>query len=120
MSRRKEAHRFYIPKAIWFFTVNLAERRNNTLLVEKINELRYAFRYVKTSKLFEINATVVMPDHLHCIWTLPPDDGDFLIRWNMLKRRFSCAIDSSESISKSCKNAASEALTQGHKWQRRF
>jgi putative transposase len=37
---------FYIPKAMWFFTVNLAERKNNHLLIDKVDALRNAFRYV--------------------------------------------------------------------------
>ncbi len=47
-----EYRRFYIPKAIWLFTVNLAERKNNHLLIDKIDELRNAFRYVKQRKPF--------------------------------------------------------------------
>jgi putative transposase len=65
--------RFYLPNATWFFTVNLAERHNNHLLIEKIDALRATFRYVKERRAFHINAIVIMPDHLHCIWTLPPD-----------------------------------------------
>ena len=55
--------RFYLPNATWFFTVNLAERHNNHLLIEKIDTLRAAFRYVKERKAFRINAIVIMPDH---------------------------------------------------------
>ena len=95
-----EYRRFYMPKTMWFFTVNLAERKNNDLLVDKIDELRNAFRYVKQRKPFHIDAIVIMPDHLHCIWTLPPDDGNFSVRWNMLKGRFSRAIDHGERVSK--------------------
>ncbi|MDO8843984.1 MAG: transposase [Methylicorpusculum sp.] len=96
-----EYRRFYIPKAMWFFTVNLAERRNNRLLIEKIDVLRDAFRFVKQQRPFYMNAVVIMPDHLHCIWTMPSDDGDFSIRWNMLKGRFSRSIDVGERVSKS-------------------
>jgi putative transposase len=46
-------------------------------LVEKIDLLRTAFRYVKERKPYRIDAIVIMPDHLHCIWTLPPGDADF-------------------------------------------
>jgi len=56
--------RIYIPGSTWFFTVNLAERRDNNLLVEKIDLLRSAFRYVKERKPYRINAIVIMPDHL--------------------------------------------------------
>jgi len=67
--------RIYIPGSTWFFTVNLAERRHNYLLVEKIDLLRTAFRYVKERRPFQVNAVVIMPDHLHCIWTLAPGDA---------------------------------------------
>ena len=104
-----EYRRFYIPKAMWFFTVNLAERKNNNLLVEKID----AFRYVKQQKCFEINAIVIMPDHLHCIWTLPENDGDYSTRWNLLKGYFSRKIPNGERISKSRQKRRERGL-----WQR--
>ena len=62
--------RIYTPGASWFFTVNLAQRENNHLLIERVDLLREAFLYVKKRKPFDINAIVIMPDHLHCIWTL--------------------------------------------------
>lgn len=77
--------RLYTPNSTWFFTVNLAERKNNQLLIEHIDSLRAAFRYVKTRHDFHINAIVILPEHLHCIWTLPPDDSDYSNRWNQLK-----------------------------------
>ncbi|QPK64521.1 transposase [Methylomonas sp. LL1] len=110
-----EYRRFYIPKAMWFFTVNLAERKNNHLLITKIDELRNAFRYVKQRKPFHIDAIVILPDHLHCIWTLPPNDGNFSVRWNMLKGRFSRSIDHGERISKSRQKRRERGI-----WQRRL
>ncbi|WP_442497152.1 REP-associated tyrosine transposase [Methylobacter sp. sgz302048] len=107
--------RIYIPGSTWFFTVNLVERRNNYLLVEKINLLRAAFRYVKERKPYRINAVVILPDHLHCIWTLPPGDGDFSMRWNLLKGHFSRAIPQGERISSSRSKRRERGL-----WQRRF
>jgi putative transposase len=79
-----------------FFTVNLAERHNNHLLIEHIDLLRASFHYVKTRKPFHINAIVILPEHLHCIWTLPPDDTDFSTRWNLLKGHFSRSIPQGE------------------------
>lgn len=98
-----------------FFTENLAERQNNHLLVEKIDSLRAAFRYVKERRPFHINAVVIMPDHLHCILTLPPNDADLSIRWNLLKGHFSSAIGKGERISES-RNKRRERGS----WQRRF
>ena len=110
-----EYRRFYIPNALWFFTVNLAERKNNRLLIEQIDLLGQAFRYVKTRKPFYMNAVVIMPDHLHCIWRLPPEDGDYSIRWNLLKGYFSRKISTGERISNSRQKRRERGI-----WQRRF
>ena len=107
--------RVYISGATWFFTVNLAERRNNSLLVEHIDLLRAAFLYVKKRKPYTINAAVIMPDHLHCIWTLPAEDADFSVRWNLLKGYFSRGIPKVENISQSWIKRRERGL-----WQRRF
>lgn len=73
--------RIHTPGATWFFTVILAERNNNALLVDHVDQLKQAFRYVKERRPFLINATVMMPDHLHSIWTLPAGDTDYSTRW---------------------------------------
>lgn len=65
-----------LPGATYFFTVNLA-KRNGRLLVEHADALRESVRRVKTAHPFVINAMVVLPDHLHALWTLPEGDGDF-------------------------------------------
>lgn len=72
-----EYRRFHLPGATWFFTVNLAERLGNRLLVEHIDVLRAAFSHVKIKHPFTIDAIVVLPEHLHCVLTLPEGDGDF-------------------------------------------
>jgi len=59
------------------FTVNLAERRGNRLLTDRVDALRAAFIDVKHKHPFKINAAVILPDHLHCIWTLPEGLGPF-------------------------------------------
>ena len=110
-----EYRRVYIPGVTWFFTVNLACHRGNHLLVEKIDQLRTAFRYVKERRPFRINAVVIMPDHLHCIWTLPEGDSDCSTRWNLLKGQFSRAIDRGERVSESRCKRRERGL-----WQRRF
>ncbi|GLT24242.1 transposase [Zoogloea oryzae] len=59
------------------------------VLDEAFDVLRNAFRAVRQSRPFEIDAIVAMPGHLHCIWTLPPGDGDFSTRWRLVKTWFS-------------------------------
>jgi putative transposase len=107
--------RAYVPGASWFFTVNLAERKDNRLLVDNIDGLRAAFRYVKARHPFHMDAVVVLPDHLHCIWTLPPGDADFSTRWNLVKGHFCRAIEKGERISPSRGKRRERGV-----WQRRF
>ena len=64
--------RYRMAGGTYFFTVNLLERYPNDLLVRGIDALRSAVRGVLKTRLFHIDAWVVLPDHLHCIWTLPP------------------------------------------------
>lgn len=79
----------YVPGGTYFFTGNLAWRGED-LLVREIDVLREAVRDVKAAHPFKIDAFVVMPDHLHCVWTLPEGDADFSVRWGgVIKARFS-------------------------------
>lgn len=110
-----EYRRFQHPGASWFFTVNLAERRNNRLLTERIDLLRAAFAQVKYKYQFQIDAIVILPEHLHCILTLPEDDTDFSTRWGLIKAYFSHHIAKGERISQSRASRGKRGL-----WQRRF
>ena len=69
-----------VPGGTFFFTVNLFDRRSN-LLVTHIDALRDAVRRVRARAPFHIEAWVVLPDHLHCLWTLPQGDADCPGRW---------------------------------------
>jgi putative transposase len=103
------------PGGTWFFTVNLAERRGKRLLVERIDLLRTAFRDVKLKRPFLMEAFVILPNHLHCIWTLPPNDTDFASRWGLIKSQFSRGIEKRERISQSRSKRGERGI-----WQRRF
>jgi len=72
----------------YFFTVNLADRRLR-LLTENIDLLRAAFRETRSRHPFSIDAIVILPDHLHAIWTLPEGDFRFAVRWRLIKSAFS-------------------------------
>ncbi|MEZ5594062.1 MAG: transposase [Gammaproteobacteria bacterium] len=103
------------PGASWFFTVNLAERRHNHLLTDHIDCLRDAFRHVKAAHPFRLDAIVILPDHLHCIWTLSPNDSDYSTRWGLIKARFSRGIAKAETRSVSRAKRGERGI-----WQRRF
>src|SRR5579885_3212963 len=92
--------RNFVRGGSFFFTVNLADRRQR-LLVEHIDHLRLAFREVHQRHPFLIEAIVVLPDHLHAIWTLPEGDRDFSVRWRLIKATFSRHVPSGEQVSAS-------------------
>jgi putative transposase len=110
-----EYRRANIPGASWFFTVNLAERHGNCLLFDHIDLLRRVFREVKHRHPFAIEAMVVLPEHLHCIWTLPGGDADYKMRWALIKAGFSRQLPAGERRSES-------RLKRGERgiWQRRY
>ncbi|VUT11548.1 REP-associated tyrosine transposase [Klebsiella spallanzanii] len=83
--------RYYLKGGTWFFTVNLRNRKS-ALLTEHIGDLRNAILTIKRRKPFYINAWTILPEHLHCIWTLPEDDSDFSARWRDIKGYFSKAL----------------------------
>jgi putative transposase len=92
-----------VPGGSYFFTVALLERRRR-LLTAHIDALRAAFRSVCTQRPFRIDAVVILPDHLHCIWTLPPNDADFSTRWRLIKASFARAVAPGERLPSSCIN----------------
>lgn len=87
--------RNYIKGGSWFFTVNLRDRRSD-LLVCQIALLKRAITQVKCHKPFHINAWVVLPEHMHCLWTLPENDSDFSGRWRDIKKRFTRDLGAQE------------------------
>lgn len=103
-----------IQGGCYFFTVALASRQS-ALLVEQVDILRQSFRLVKQRHPFEIIAMVVMPEHLHAIWQLPPGDADFALRWSLIKSGFSRAIPKYEYIRPSRADKRERGL-----WQRRY
>jgi putative transposase len=106
--------RVFIPGGCYFFTVNLLDR-NARLLVEYIDSLRIAVRETQRRFPFEIDAMVILPDHIHAIWTLPPGDSDFSVRWRWIKIRFSRTIPKGEQLS-----AVRRARRERGIWQRRY
>jgi REP element-mobilizing transposase RayT len=86
--RMADYRRNRVSGGTFFFTVNLLERRSN-LLVEHIDALRAVVRRVRARAPFHIDAWVVLPDHMHCLWTLPQGDADFPGRWRAIKIAFS-------------------------------
>ena len=72
----------------YFFTV-VSYKRRKILVGELARKyLRSAFEKVRSKRHFKTVAFCLLPEHLHCIWELPEGDGDFSIRWSLIKRDF--------------------------------
>jgi putative transposase len=79
--------RSQVAGASYFFTVTLQDRRARSL-TDHAGELRECVVDVKRRHPFEVDAMVVLPDHLHALWTLPLDDADYATRWMLIKQGF--------------------------------
>lgn len=106
--------RLRIPGSTWYFTVNLADR-GDTALVDHIDTLRAAYRATALEQPIQCDAMVVLPNHLHAVWTLPDGDSDFSNRWRKIKARFTHATGL-QGIQTHSKLEKREAGL----WQRRF
>ncbi|STZ75705.1 REP-associated tyrosine transposase [Bergeriella denitrificans] len=98
--------RFYRNGGLYFFTVNSYQRRPILTRADIRSTLREAVQKVRQNYPFEIQAWVLLPDHLHTIWQMPEADADFSVRWNQIKRHvtFHCG----------------KQYADGHIWQNRF
>jgi putative transposase len=102
-----------VPGATIFFTVALADRGSD-LLVREIDRLREAVRVTKGERPFRIDAWVVLPDHLHAVWTLPEGDAAFSVRWRLIKTRFS------RGLPPGVRRDSHIARNERGVWQRRY
>ncbi len=96
-----------------FFTVALADRQSR-LLVDEVARLRWAVAATRMDRPFGIEAWVVLPDHMHCVWTLPANDHDFSTRWRLIKARFSHGLPEGRL------RTSHAARQERGIWQRRF
>jgi putative transposase len=103
----------------FFFTV-VAHRRRPILCDDLIRAaLRRGIETVRAARPFSIDAWVLLPDHMHCIWTLPENDTDFSLRWSEIKRFVSSTAGSAfhdpRALTKSRASRRESTI-----WQRRF
>jgi putative transposase len=104
-----------VPGATWFFTVNLLERRDSDLLVREIDLLRRCIAVERARRPFSVLAWVVLPDHMHWLWRLPPGDADFATRWRRIKTDFSLGLPRSERRTWVRRRRGERGI-----WQRRY
>ena len=109
--------RYYVKGGTYFFTV-VSYMRNPIFGKESaIDLLRYCFEATMDTHPFKIDAIVILPDHLHTIWTLPDNDSDFSTRWKRIKATFS-----KEYQGNNARNLPESLVRKREKgiWQRRF
>jgi putative transposase len=100
--------------ATYFFTLTLA-KRNTSLLVDHIDLLRLAYQRTNTLYPFNTIAVCILPDHIHAIWQMPSDNGDYALRWRMIKSQFSRNFSANEQRSSSKIKHREKGI-----WQRRY
>jgi len=108
-----------ISGASYFFTLVTEGRRKLFIEDESIELLRESFRQVKQKRPFIVEAAVVLPDHLHCIWTLPDDDTDYSTRWRLIKTWFTKHCDEKYKLipNKARVNKNQQAIWQHRYWE---
>lgn len=111
MSRYRRAR---LTGGTYFFTVNLMARGTQTL-TDNIDLLRKSYCAMRAKHPFYCDAIVILPDHLHAVWTLPQDDCDFSNRWQLFKSGFSRALSVAQNRSYSKYKKREKGI-----WQRRF
>ncbi|MCD2449511.1 transposase [Methylicorpusculum oleiharenae] len=101
--------RVFVPGACYFFTVVTWRRTPIFIDEQRVEIFRQAIRKIMQTRPFHIDAMVILPEHLHCIWSMPDGDCDFSSRWREIKKATSRQID-----------AATNTRNERFVWQRRF
>jgi putative transposase len=111
--------RFTVPGATYFFTVVTNERR--PFLVDDLAKqcLREAIEVVRARYPFEVPAMVLLPDHLHTVWSLPEGDSDYSLRWRRIKGDFTERY-LAQGGDDGTRSASRQKRNERGLWQRRF
>jgi putative transposase len=111
--------RNYTSGGTYFFTVVTHQRL--PILTSGLGRecFRKALLREQVVRPFDLFAIVLLPDHLHCIWSLPPGDADYSLRWSRIKGSFSRAflLDGGQE---GTQTASRERHRERAIWQRRF
>ena len=111
--------RDWSPGATYFFTV-VTHRRSPLLCTDLARPLLHAaFEDCRRECPFDMPAVVLLPDHLHAVWTLPPGDDDFAGRWARIKGDFTRQYTSAGGGERSVSAGRHRQRRRGV-WQPRF
>jgi putative transposase len=104
--------------AAYFFTVVTYRRQPILCLDESRAVLKQVVSEIARNYPFNVDAWVLLPDHLHCIWTLPEADSDYSTRWALIKKEFTKSII--RTATPRTPNQSRTRHREGTVWQRRF
>ena len=109
--------RVFLPGGTFFFTLVTYQRRPILSTPDEVDLLRNEFRYTMKQMPFTVVASVILPEPVHFIWTLPPGSSDYSTRWRLIKSHFTRNWCPKESVSETASR-----VQKGEKdiWQRRF
>jgi putative transposase len=114
-----EYRRIKTPGGTYFFTV-ITHLRRPILTSEVVRQaLREGIQRARQTMPFKIEAWVLLPDHLHAVWTLPPEDNNFASRWAIIKRQVSQRYGRQCNGLKQVSDSRQKRQESGV-WQRRF
>jgi len=111
-----EYRRAFVPGGCFFFTIVTNDRQPFLLDPGSRQNLKAAIQKVRTERPFDILASVLLPEHFHCIWQLPEGDSDYSKRWSLIKRHFCGPVKIGPELSSPSRKAKRERNI----WQRRF
>ena len=112
-----EYRRSKVQGGSYFFTVVTNQRQKILCHPDNIQLLRQSFRHVLNRYPFIIDAIVILPDHIHSVWTLPINDCDYSTRWRLIKSYFSRHCDRKFQ---GLVNLSRQSKKERGFWQRRF
>jgi putative transposase len=108
-----------VPGGLYFFTVKTLRNQHFLTDDDVRAALREGIQFTRQSKPFDIVAWVLLPNHLHCIWRLPPGDADFAARWSIIKR--TVTQDCRERLNRpEWESARRRKRQQSTLWQHRY
>lgn len=111
--------RSHVPGGTFFFTVVTHQRRRLFHIERNRLLLGNVIRECQAKWPFEINAIVLLPDHLHALWTLPRGDSNYSAQWSVIKKTFTLKFLASGGRDARVSAAKRREHRRGV-WQRRF
>jgi putative transposase len=114
-----EYRRIKTAGGTYFFTL-VTHLRRPILTNEIVRQaLREGIQRARQTLPFQIEAWVILPDHLHAVWTLPPEDNNYAARWAIIKRQVSTLYGKQFSEIGELSESKQKRKESGV-WQRRY